>query len=844
MAEGETLGKYRIRRTLGRGATGVVLEGWDPIIERRVAIKSVRLDESNDPETREQIDRFRREARAAGQLIHPNIVTIHDYGETDDVAYIVMEFVEGPSLKDVLDLGRMLDQADVIRIMEDILAGLAYSHQHGVIHRDIKPGNVMLTSRDIRTARAKIADYGIARIESSTLTQAGTMMGTPAYMAPEQFLGATIDARSDIYAAGALLYQLLTGQRPFEGTISSIMHQVLTTEARVPSAMVMTVDPVFDAVVMRALAKQPAKRFQYAAAFAEALREAASSQSAKVPDEPSDPTIHAPAVIPVVLPPPSRPIRTATAEGGGTRWSMALAALGLVSALGLGAWLFLGPTRQPRLTDRIVTPPPARVAEATPAEAPPPSGAIPVPAPVTTASTRPPALPAPSPSVPFPATPTPATSVPATSIPAVPVPATPTPGSPAPGSPAPGSPIPPPQAQAATVPSAPSLPAAIPPAPNLPAPNLPAPNLPAPSLPAPSLPAPSLPAPSLPAPSLPAANLPAAGLPATSLPPSAPPPSIPPSSAPSASPQAPPAAANPAQPMPAPSSPDPSSPNPSSPDPASPAQPAAVQPGSLPSSPGLPSAVTAPTAPPPPVVALPPSTGFSPAGAVELARAISGMRCALVDGVTGADGAVLRGVAASGSEAQLRALLTERRAIGRLDWQVRDTDPAFCRTLDLLRPLGPPFDADGPRIRLTLAEDRLVLRAGDAIRPRIIMPAFSAYLQVDYIAHDGTVQHLYPQAADPRQGIRADPVRVFAPSEWVNLGDPAPGQRGWEASEPYGRDMIVTIASSRPLFAVRRPNNAEASDTYLQALEQALRALQQAGAEAAVAAIPVRVTPR
>jgi len=714
MAEGETLGKYLIRRTLGRGAAGVVLEGWDPIIQRRVAIKSVRLDESNDPETREQIDRFRREARAAGQLIHPNIVTIHDYGETDDVAYIVMEFVEGPSLKEVLDLGRMLDQADVVRIMEDILAGLAYSHQHGVIHRDIKPGNVMLTSRDLRSARAKIADYGIARIESSTLTQAGTMMGTPAYMAPEQFLGATIDSRSDIYAAGALLYQLLTGQRPFEGSISSIMHQVLTIEARVPSAMVMTVDPVFDPVVMRALAKQPAQRFQYAAAFAEALREAASGQAPPAV-EPVDRTIQASAVAPIILPPAGRPILTATAEGGGTRWSMAVAALGLASAIGLGAWLFLSTTRQSALTDRILTPPPARVAEATPPDAA-PSPVVTQPAgPVTTSGIRP--------------------SVPAVRVPAPPVSAPP--GLPSSPQPSP-TPAPPPVV---------------------------------------SSPVPAMPA-------------------------------QPPPAAPAAAPPAPPTITASADPSPPPQ------------------------------------ATTPALAGPPPVVAALPGTGFAPAGAVELARAVSGMRCALVDGATNADGAVLRGVAASGSEARLRALLAERRATGRLDWQVHDTDPAFCRTLDLLRPLGPPFDADGPRVRLTLADDRLVLREGDAIRPRIIMPAFSAYLAVDYIAHDGTVQHLYPQVDDPRQGIKADPVRVFAPSEWVNLGDPAPGQRGWEASEPFGRDMIITIASSRPLFASPRPGNTETAEIYLRALEQALRSLQQAGAEAAVAAIPVQVMAR
>ncbi len=271
----ETLGKYEVKRTLGKGAMGTVYEGWDPIIARRVAIKTVRIpDTHDDPETEEALARFRREAQAAGRLTHPNIVGVFDYGETGDIAYIVMEYVDGPSVKSLVDRQERFGLPETLRIMTDLLNGLQFSHARGVVHRDIKPANIMLTSE----GQGKIADFGIARIESSSMTQAGTVLGTPAYMSPEQFMGQVVDARTDIYSSGVVLYQLLTGERPFEGGMSAIMHKALNTDPPLPSQMSVTCPTAFDGVVRKAMAKRPEERFQSAAAFLEAVQAAAAGK--------------------------------------------------------------------------------------------------------------------------------------------------------------------------------------------------------------------------------------------------------------------------------------------------------------------------------------------------------------------------------------------------------------------------------------------------------------------------------------------------------------------------------------------------------------------------------------
>ena len=350
MDAAQTLGKYEIRGTLGKGAMGTVYDGWDPAIARRVAIKTVNLPVDPDPDTAEQIARFRREAQAAGRLTHPNIVAVYDYGETADVAYIVMEFVDGPSLKAPLDQHERFAMADIQRLMDDLLAGLQFSHDRGVVHRDIKPANIMLTS----DGRVKIADFGIARLEMSSMTQAGTMLGTPSYMSPEQFMGQVADARTDVYSAGVVLYQLLTGERPFDGGLTALMHKVLNTEPPVPSQLAVTSPLGMDAVVRRAMAKRPDDRYPSAAAFAAAIRGAlAAPPLPSSQDEPEATLVRVPQARPT--PAPSRPVvpaqaarppvPAATATSGRSR-SPLLIGIGFVGvlALGAGGWFVFGRT--------------------------------------------------------------------------------------------------------------------------------------------------------------------------------------------------------------------------------------------------------------------------------------------------------------------------------------------------------------------------------------------------------------------------------------------------------------------------------------------------------------------
>ena len=282
MADIDKLGKYEIRRELGRGAMGVVYEGYDPLIKRSVALKTIRADQLAGENAETVIARFRREAQAAGRLSHPNIVSIYDFGEEEGVWYIAMEFVNGRELKDYFQGNERFSTADIVRIMTKLLDALDYSHRQGVIHRDIKPANIIL----LPDGAVKVADFGIAHIETSNMTQVGTTLGTPAYMSPEQIMGLPVDGRSDLFSAGVILYQFLTGERPFSGTSTTTMRKVLEENPLPPSRFNVQAPPAMDAVVRKALAKRAEDRYQTAGEFAAALNAAAHGESA-TSDEPT-----------------------------------------------------------------------------------------------------------------------------------------------------------------------------------------------------------------------------------------------------------------------------------------------------------------------------------------------------------------------------------------------------------------------------------------------------------------------------------------------------------------------------------------------------------------------------
>ena len=261
------LGKYQIRRAIGKGAMGIVYEGFDPIIDRVVAIKTIRKDELDHDEAEEHSRRFLIEAKAAGRLNHKNIVGIYDYGEEKGLSFIVMEFVQGKELKSFFAARHPFSMSQIVRLMGELLDALGYSHSRGVIHRDVKPDNIFVTD----DGSVKLGDFGIARIDSTAKTHAGTVLGTPSYMAPEQIRGETADARSDLYAAGVILYQFLVGERPFSGGMVAVMQKVLMEAPKPPSSHNPSIAEAIDAVVLRALAKSADDRFASAAEFSREL---------------------------------------------------------------------------------------------------------------------------------------------------------------------------------------------------------------------------------------------------------------------------------------------------------------------------------------------------------------------------------------------------------------------------------------------------------------------------------------------------------------------------------------------------------------------------------------------
>src|SRR5450631_68880 len=265
-----TLGRYKIVSEIGQGAMGVVYKAVDPIIDRTVAIKTINLNLSRQ-ELEEYEARFQQEIKAAGRLNHPNIVTIYDVGKTDQVAYMAMEFLEGQELKDMIAMGQLPPADVIVDIIAQVADGLSFAHSQDIVHRDVKPSNIMV----MKGTLAKITDFGIARLPNSAVkTMTGLILGSPRYMSPEQVIGKAIDSRSDIFSLGVVLYEALTGVAPFDGdNVNAIMYATVNTTPPPPSAHNRAVPPMLDLIVAKAMAKLLEDRYQAVKELGDDLRE-------------------------------------------------------------------------------------------------------------------------------------------------------------------------------------------------------------------------------------------------------------------------------------------------------------------------------------------------------------------------------------------------------------------------------------------------------------------------------------------------------------------------------------------------------------------------------------------
>jgi serine/threonine-protein kinase len=268
------LGRYEVLNELGKGAMGVGYLAKDPVIGRMVAIKTIRLGtiSDDDSEAREFRERFIREAQTAGILSHTNIVTIHDIGEdaVTKTSFIAMEYIEGKNLKTLLLEKAQFSYDQLADIIAQVAEALDYAHRKGIIHRDVKPANIIITT----DGKVKITDFGIAKIASSNLTTTGQFLGTPNYMSPEQVSGAPVDGRSDIFSLGVVLYELLTSRKPFLGeNLTAISYKIVHEDFTPPAELSSDVPAEFNPIVARAMAKDPWNRYQRGKDFALALHQ-------------------------------------------------------------------------------------------------------------------------------------------------------------------------------------------------------------------------------------------------------------------------------------------------------------------------------------------------------------------------------------------------------------------------------------------------------------------------------------------------------------------------------------------------------------------------------------------
>ena len=272
------IGRYEITGTLGFGAMGAVYKAFDPIIKRELAIKTIRLDvPPQSPQRASFIERFYQEARISGTLSHPNIVTLFDIGEERGVPFLAMEYVEGPTLSDLLDEGARFEPERVVTLISQVAAALDYAHSRGVIHRDIKPSNLIVQQGD----KVKVADFGIAKLLDTEITQTGALLGTPAYMSPEQAMGEPLDGRSDIFSLGVCAFEMLSGEQPFPGNnVTAILYRLVHVDPIEPADLEMrgVVPHRWREVFHRVLAKKPDGRYEKASHFVRGLEECLGDQ--------------------------------------------------------------------------------------------------------------------------------------------------------------------------------------------------------------------------------------------------------------------------------------------------------------------------------------------------------------------------------------------------------------------------------------------------------------------------------------------------------------------------------------------------------------------------------------
>ena len=345
------LGRYEVSGEIARGAMGVVYKARDPLIDRVVAIKTVALGLS-DAETAAFERRFFREAKSAGRLNHPNVVTIYDVGKSGDVAYIAMEFLDGRSLREILDSGVVLATDTIVDIVAQVAEGLAFAHEQQVIHRDVKPANIMV----LANGAVKITDFGIALLPTGTRTLAGNVFGSPRYTSPEQVIGRPVDGRSDIFSLGAVLYEMLTGLPPFAGDdLNSILRQVLSDPTPAPSSHNPKIPRAFDHIVGKAVAKDPQDRYQSAYSMAMDLRNYANLEFTTPAPAPlpalEHPTVElgrtapvpdvapvAPVAVPLAPPDDASPVAAMNAGRKRLRIALGIAGLAIAAVITIALW--------------------------------------------------------------------------------------------------------------------------------------------------------------------------------------------------------------------------------------------------------------------------------------------------------------------------------------------------------------------------------------------------------------------------------------------------------------------------------------------------------------------------